>query len=59
MGNGIPAGYIKKPLNVITDRFAFPLHGGEEFVHGYLGIVLIETRKESGFQELTEPGGRL
>jgi len=32
------------------DIFALLLYGREKFIHGYLGIVLIETRKKSGFQ---------
>jgi len=50
MGNGILAGYIREvfePLNIVMDRFSFPLYGGDEFNHGYFGVVLVKMRKES------------
>ena len=41
---------VFEPLNIVTDRFALPLYSREEFVHGYLSVILVKTKKESSFQ---------
>jgi len=32
------------------DRFSLFLHYGKQFIHGYLGVILIEARKEASLQ---------
>jgi len=32
---------VSEPFNVVKDRFTLLLYGREEFVHGYLGIILV------------------
>jgi len=32
------------------DRLSFLSHGVKKFIHGYLGIILIEAREEPGLQ---------
>jgi len=44
------------------NRFSFLLHCGKKFIHGYLGVILIEVREELSLQidpRNVEPGGRL
>ena len=41
---------VSELLNVVTNRLALLLYGREEFVHGYLSVILIKTRKKLSFQ---------
>ena len=41
---------IAKALNVVPYRFSSFLNRLEELVHGHLSVILIESRKEPGFQ---------
>jgi len=45
---------VAKPLYVIPYRFSSFLECRKECVHGHLGIILVESGKESGFQ--VDPG---
>ena len=53
MGKDMPAEHkkkIAKSLYVFRHKFSSFLDRREEFVHGYFGIILIESRKKSSFQ---------
>jgi len=41
---------VAEPLNVFSPRFSSFLDRREELVDGYLGVILVESREERGFQ---------
>ena len=47
---GAHEGEIAEPLNVFPRGFSAFLNRREELIHGHLGVILVKSRKESGFQ---------
>jgi len=41
---------VVEPLNVFPHRFSSFLDRRDELVHSHLGVILIESREEPGFQ---------
>jgi len=48
---------VSKALNVFPHRFSSFLDRQEEFIHGHLGVILVESREELGFQVNPEVDG--
>ena len=48
---------MAEPLSVLSHGFSSFLNRREELVHGHLGVILVESREESGFQVNTRING--
>jgi len=53
MGKGVPVGHIREiaePLDVFLHGFSSFLNHREKLIHGHLGVILVKSRKNLGFQ---------